>query len=144
MKTFSFLSATLLGLALLLNACSKDEPLTCVCPEYYQPVCGENGVTYDNPCFAECEGQEIAYPAPCTANESTGWLVWTGLVAADGCDYVFFPEGENEGFHPSNIPFTPTQDSTQVTVYYDHLYTSFFCGWGNELGIIHVYSMEEL
>lgn len=27
----------------------------CRCLETYNPVCGENGVTYDNECFADCE-----------------------------------------------------------------------------------------
>ncbi|MCB0514857.1 MAG: T9SS type A sorting domain-containing protein [Chitinophagales bacterium] len=30
--------------------------LNAPCPEYYQPVCGCNGKTYDNPCFAEVDG----------------------------------------------------------------------------------------
>jgi hypothetical protein len=52
-----------LGLAslLYLSSCEKDpceEQLkaNCACAEIYSPVCGCNGVTYDNACEAECHG----------------------------------------------------------------------------------------
>lgn len=28
----------------------------CVCPTVYEPVCGCNGVTYSNSCYAKCDG----------------------------------------------------------------------------------------
>jgi hypothetical protein len=37
----------------------------CVCPEYFAPVCGEDGNTYGNPCEAECAHVGIAYDGEC-------------------------------------------------------------------------------
>lgn len=47
----------LLFTVIMLSACYSTKE--CVCPEYYSPVCGENGETYMNPCGAECD--EVDY-----------------------------------------------------------------------------------
>lgn len=35
------------------------------CTEVYEPVCGCDGATYPNPCYAARAGVNVAYPGPC-------------------------------------------------------------------------------
>lgn len=40
-----------------------------VCTQEYAPVCGKDGKTYSNKCFAEIKGVEIDYKGECSANK---------------------------------------------------------------------------
>ncbi len=43
---------------------------SCVCPEIYSPVCGVDGQTYANKCFASCEDTGIAYEGKCRPQDT--------------------------------------------------------------------------
>lgn len=44
--------------------CAPIEP-SCVCPDIWAPVCGENGVTYGNSCEAECADVRVVHEGEC-------------------------------------------------------------------------------
>lgn len=44
---------------------------TCNCVDISDPVCGADGVSYPNPCAADCAGTTIAYNGPCRADGCT-------------------------------------------------------------------------
>ena len=41
----------------------------CICPLVYSPVCGVDGKTYGNKCFASCENVEVAYVGECRSDK---------------------------------------------------------------------------
>ena len=71
------------------NECLDPNPDDCLCTEEWDPVCGIDGNTYSNPCYAECVYVIIAYDGECLdpnpedclgLDESECWY-------AEGCEW---------------------------------------------------------
>lgn len=70
MKTnFFLIGLVILGLFSFSSCkkprCKGGDPNSCICPEVYAPVCGCDGVTYENDCRAECAGVNLEYVGSC-------------------------------------------------------------------------------
>ncbi len=92
---------------------------SCICPIQYDPVCAENGLTYDNACFAECEGlswQPGACPLPCEAeagdvtNQST-------IICQDSGGFNLQVSGHNTSAGYAYAAFIASGDDIVTTIF---------------------------
>ena len=70
MKAKFFLICLASSVLFSFSSCKKDRCKgrnadSCFCPEIYAPVCGCDGVTYENDCRAACAGVDVEYAGPC-------------------------------------------------------------------------------
>ena len=85
------------------NDCLDPNPDDCLCTEEWDPVCGIDGTTYSNACFATCEYVIIAYDGECLSVDQTIQGRWHLVGFENAVMYQFV---DTEPFAEAGLRYT--------------------------------------
>lgn len=77
--------------------------------------------------YACTKGKSTTLESPPDLKVATGKIVFTGLLAADGCEYVFRTT-KNEELKPVNLSPEFSKDGLEVSISYTKSAQKYSCG----------------
>jgi hypothetical protein len=123
--------APMLTLAFAMIGC-KSPLSSCHCPSATAAVCGKDGTTYQNDCFATCVGTTVLHTGTCDAPASCKCDYTNALVCGiDGATYINRCVAACHGVAVAEdgaCPFTPRAGSQACTVDADCNWFGLICG----------------
>ena len=143
---YSLLIISIVILSQCTNKISTNSPTSledCICTEEFQPVCGEDGIQYDNSCLAECA--DVNYEEGACPIMAKGKILFLGDPAIDGCGWVISIDidGAAINFRPDNLPVAFQKEDLVVSLVYRETFELSPCGRGLQINVIELISIEE-
>jgi len=123
---------------LLLSNCRINKD--CICPEFYAPVCSENGIEYSNYCFADCD--KVKYSEGACPKRRNAMII-VGENNTEPCHVKILIDGT---YYLPSQPLSATflQDSLWVSLKYRQLLDIYECSFNLYLEKVEVLEIKTL
>ena len=89
-----------------------------------------------------CSKDKAADKAHKASGQVDAVVIWSGLVAADGCDW-YIKTGETTFYHPDTLPEAFKQHNLSVKINYKTTEEIFSCGWGATMPVIQLLEISK-